>query len=110
MPNGPLGFPEYDDPIVIRFEIPWLRKPAAPQAGAGWREPNDGQRDSGRPEHSVSDPHQASAPDDNADTTWPPPRIIMADVKGHPSLAVSGLTSGELRFGGAAGIRRRRRR
>jgi hypothetical protein len=87
MPDDPFGFPEYDDPIVIRFEILWLREPAGVQGRAGWDEPDDRQADSGRPEHPVSDLHRTFAPVDNADAAWPPPRIIMASVKGHPSVA-----------------------
>lgn len=83
--NGVFGFPEYDDPIVIRFEIPWLSAPGNAEGDAGRNQPGETQAELARVEHASPDGHQNAQGPDHASASWPPPRIIMANVKGYSS-------------------------
>ena len=106
MDRDPLGI--YDDPIVIRFEIPWLRRVDRAERGTDTHEPAgaaaDGlappPTDPPSPADLVARWHEglaeAAAAEAARRASMPEARLVMGDVRGRPQLAVSGVSDGEI--------------
>jgi hypothetical protein len=105
--RDPLGI--CDDPIVIRFDIPWLIGDDAEESGTDRHQPAGPESDETAQLHPVAKPPSpadlvarwreglAEAAAEAAHrASMPESRLVMGGVRGHPSLAVSGVSDGEV--------------
>ena len=108
MDRDPLGI--YDDPIIIRFQIPWLIGNDAAEGGTDQLRPVDPAPGETAQLHPVTNPPSSAAlvarwREGLAETaaeeaarraSMPDSRLIMGGVRSHPGLAVSGSSDGEV--------------